>query len=63
MLNILPVTVQGSTPADNPAHVMVRLDADGTPLLARVTRYSHDRLEVTPGLRLWAQIKAVSLLV
>lgn len=63
MLNILPVTVQGSTPADNPAHVMVRLDADGTPLLARVTRYSHDRLELTPGLRLWAQIKAVSLLV
>ncbi|CAM3760274.1 Molybdenum import ATP-binding protein ModC 1 [Bordetella sputigena] len=63
MLNILPVTVRGSTPADNPAHVMVRLDADGTPLLARVTRYSHDRLELAPGLRLWAQIKAVSLLV
>ncbi|CAM3961726.1 molybdenum ABC transporter ATP-binding protein [Bordetella bronchialis] len=62
MLNILPVTVQGSTPADNPAHVMVRLDADGTSLLARITRYSHDRLEVAPGKRFWAQIKSVSLL-
>jgi molybdate transport system ATP-binding protein len=62
MLNVLPVRVQGSTPADNPAHVMVRLDADGTPLLARITRYSHDRLEVMPGKQLWAQIKSVSLL-
>jgi molybdate transport system ATP-binding protein len=62
MLNVLPVRVRGSTPADNPAHVMVRLDADGTPLLARITRYSHDRLEVAPGKQLWAQIKSVSLL-
>ncbi|AOB33625.1 molybdenum ABC transporter ATP-binding protein [Bordetella sp. H567] len=62
MLNVLPVQVQGSVSADNPAHVMVRLDADGTPLLARITRYSHDRLEVRPGKRLWAQIKSVSLL-
>jgi molybdate transport system ATP-binding protein len=62
MLNMLPVRVQGSTPADNPAHVMVRLDAHGTPLLARITRYSHDRLEVAPGKQLWAQIKSVSLL-
>jgi molybdate transport system ATP-binding protein len=62
MLNVLPVLVRGSTPAGNPAHVMVRLDADGTPLLARITRYSHDRLEVKAGKRLWAQIKSVSLL-
>lgn len=62
MLNVLAVRVQSSAPADNPAHVMVRLDAGGTPLLARITRYSHDRLEVQPGQRLWAQIKSVSLL-
>lgn len=62
MLNVLPVRVRNSAPADNPAHVMVRLDADGTPLLARITRYSHDRLQVGPGKQLWAQIKSVSLL-
>jgi molybdate transport system ATP-binding protein len=61
-LNVLPVRVMDSAPADNPAHVMVRLDADGTPLLARITRYSHDRLELAPGRQVWAQIKSVSLL-
>jgi molybdate transport system ATP-binding protein len=62
MLNVLPVRVQDSVPADNPAHVMLRLDADGTSLLARITRYSYDRLELTPGKRVWAQIKSASLL-
>jgi molybdate transport system ATP-binding protein len=62
MLNVLPVCVEGSTPADNPAHVMVRLSADGTPLLARITRYSHDMLGLAPGKCVWAQIKSVSLL-
>jgi molybdate transport system ATP-binding protein len=62
ILNILPVRVLDSVPAANPAHVMVRLDADGTPLLARITRYSHDQLALAPGKRVWAQIKSVSLL-
>ncbi|CPQ41960.1 molybdenum transport ATP-binding protein [Bordetella pertussis] len=38
------------------------LDADGTPLLARITRYSRDRLALAPEMQAWAQIKAVSLL-
>jgi molybdate transport system ATP-binding protein len=62
MLNVLPARVDSSVPADNPAHVMVRLNADGTPLLARITRYSHDQLALAPGMRVWAQIKSVSLL-
>ena len=62
ILNRLPVSVVGVTVAENPNHVIVRLDADGTPLLARITRYSSDRLALAPGMRLWAQIKAASLL-
>ena len=41
---------------------LVRLDADGTPLLARITRFSRDQLQLHPGQRLWAQIKAVAVL-
>jgi len=62
ILNRLPVTVINEVPADNVAHVLVRLDAQGTPLLARITRYSRDQLNLHPGQRLWAQIKSVALL-
>jgi molybdate transport system ATP-binding protein len=62
ILNRLPVTVTGEAAADNIAHVMVRLDADGTPLLARITRYSRDQLQLHPGQQLWAQIKSVAVL-
>jgi molybdate transport system ATP-binding protein len=62
ILNRLPVTVVEEVPADNVAHVLVRLDAQGTPLLARITRYSRDQLNLHPGQPLWAQIKSVALL-
>ena len=62
ILNRLPVTVVSTAPADNGAHVMVRLDACGTPLLARITRFSFDQLQIHPGQPLWAQIKAVAVL-
>jgi molybdate transport system ATP-binding protein len=62
ILNRLPVTVVSEMGADNTAHVLVRLDAAGTPLLARITRYSRDQLNVHPGQQLWAQIKAVAVL-
>jgi len=60
--NLLPATVTEIADADTPAHVLVRLDAGGTPLIARITRRSLDHLGVTPGQPLWAQIKAVALL-
>ncbi|ATE61450.1 molybdenum ABC transporter ATP-binding protein [Thauera sinica] len=60
--NLLPVTVAGVADADTPAHVLVRLDAQGTPLLARITRRSCDQLGVAPGRPMWAQIKTVALL-
>ncbi|RON69208.1 molybdenum ABC transporter ATP-binding protein [Pseudomonas fluorescens] len=62
ILNRLPVTVISEQAADNTAHVLIRLDAGGTPLLARITRYSRDQLGVHPGQQLWAQIKAVAVL-
>src|SRR5450830_1884856 len=62
ILNRLPVTVIQEIAADNNAHVLVRLDAAGTPLLARITRYSRDQLQLVPGQTLWAQIKAVAVL-
>ncbi|QQD56304.1 molybdenum ABC transporter ATP-binding protein [Pseudomonas fluorescens BBc6R8] len=62
ILNRLPVTVTEEIPADNAAHVLVSLDAAGTPLLARITRYSRDQLQLHPGQPLWAQIKAVAVL-
>ena len=62
VLNRLPVTVVSEMAADNSAHVLVRLDAAGSPLLARITRYSRDHLNLHPGQRLWAQIKAVAVL-
>ncbi|QYY79455.1 molybdenum ABC transporter ATP-binding protein [Pseudomonas germanica] len=62
ILNRLPVTVVSEQSADNAAHVLIRLDVGGTPLLARITRYSRDQLGVHPGQHLWAQIKAVAVL-
>jgi molybdate transport system ATP-binding protein len=62
ILNRLPVTVISEIAADNRAHVLVRLDAAGTPLLARITRYSRDQLRLYPGQHLWAQIKSVAVL-
>ncbi|RON54377.1 molybdenum ABC transporter ATP-binding protein [Pseudomonas frederiksbergensis] len=62
ILNRLPVTVISELGADNAAHVLIRLNAGGTPLLARITRYSRDQLGIHPGQALWAQIKAVAVL-
>ncbi|WP_097190972.1 molybdenum ABC transporter ATP-binding protein [Caballeronia arationis] len=62
VLNVLPATVVAMEPAADPAQMMVRLDIDGTPLLSRITRYSYDHLGLHVGARVWAQVKAVSLL-
>ncbi|MGY6214828.1 molybdenum ABC transporter ATP-binding protein [Methylolobus aquaticus] len=62
ILNILPATVLDLAPLDSPAHVLVRLEANGSPLLARITRRSSHALGLAPGRPVWAQIKAVALL-
>ena len=61
ILNRLPVTINALAEAAHTAHVLVSLDADGTPLLARITRYSAEQLGIAPGLKVWAQIKSVAV--
>src|SRR5690606_28304882 len=62
ILNLLPARVVEEFPAANPAHVLVRLDVEGVPMLARITRFSRDQLGLCPGQSIWAQIKSVALL-
>lgn len=62
ILNILAAEVVGTAATESPAHVLVRLQVNGTPLLARITRRSSNNLGIAPGLPVWAQVKAVALL-
>ena len=62
ILNQLRASVTAVWPANSTAHVIVKLDAGGTPLLARITRRSHDQLGLEAGKPVWAQVKAAALL-
>ena len=53
--------VLATSPAEHPAHALVRLDAGGSEIVARITRRSHDLLQLAPGMPVWAQIKSVVL--
>jgi molybdate transport system ATP-binding protein len=61
ILNVLPTTIEQLTDDTHPALALVRLNAGGVPLVARITRRSAARLALCPGLNVWAQIKAVAL--
>ncbi len=62
VLNILPATVETLSSIFG-GQMQVRLDVAGTSLLARISQQSADRLGLQPGVPVWAQIKAVALLV
>jgi molybdate transport system ATP-binding protein len=62
ILNALPVTVTELAPDAHPALRLVRISAQGVPLLARLTARSAATLELVPGASVWAQIKAVALI-
>ena len=62
ILNLLPATVTELAPTDTPAHLLVRLDVGGNPLLARITRYSCEQLGLRVGEGVWAQVKSVAVL-
>ncbi len=62
ILNVLPATVAEIAPTRSPAQVLLRLDLGGTALLARITRYSLERLSLQPGSQVWAQLKSVAVL-
>ena len=58
--NILPATILGFDPAPQPQEVFVRLSIGPSPLLARLTRDSVERLGLAPGRAVFAVLKAVS---
>ena len=60
ILNVLAATVT-ELGEDGPTGVLVRLEAGGVPLLARITRKSRDQLGLEPGTAVYAQIKSVAL--
>jgi molybdate transport system ATP-binding protein len=59
-LNILPGIVAEIGPRDGPI-VQVRVDCAGEALIARLTRYSVERLGLAPGTPVFALIKSVAL--
>jgi molybdate transport system ATP-binding protein len=61
ILNRVAVVIEAFADARHPAHLLLRLDAGGTPLLARITRRSRDQLGLHEGQQVWAQIKTVAL--
>ena len=62
ILNILPARIVDFSDAEDPAQTVVRLDAGGDPLLARITRRSAAELNLAPGTQLFAQVKGVALM-
>jgi molybdate transport system ATP-binding protein len=61
ILNIFPATIDQVTGA-GPAQLMVRLNAGGVPILARITRKSAANLAIEPGKQVFAQVKSIALL-
>ena len=59
--NHLPCVVEQLAPEAGGHQVLVRLQAQGMPVLARLTARAVEQLQLRPGLAVWAQIKAVSL--
>jgi molybdate transport system ATP-binding protein len=59
-LNILPGVIAERGPSEGPI-IQVRVDCNGEALLARVTRYSAERLGLVEGARVFALVKSVAL--
>lgn len=59
-LNILSGVVAEMRAGEGPI-VEIRLDCSGEPLLARLTRYSVERLALAPGTPIYALVKTVAL--
>jgi molybdate transport system ATP-binding protein len=58
-LNVLPGVVADIGPRDTPV-VEVQVDCNGEALVARLTRYSAEQLDLAPGVRVFAVVKGVS---
>ncbi len=59
--NVLEAGIIGIHEDTDPANRLLRLDVGGTVILSRVTWRSVERLQLTPGMRVFAQVKSVAL--
>jgi molybdate transport system ATP-binding protein len=62
ILNIVPARVLELGSTETPGHVLVKLDVQGTPLLARITTRSCRLLQIEAGRSVWAQVKSVAVM-
>jgi molybdate transport system ATP-binding protein len=62
IMNTFPATVTTQADDTHPALTLIKLDASGTPVLARLTKRSAANLQLEAGLPIWAQVKAVALI-
>jgi len=62
IINALPARIVSLGGDAHPALALVKLDVDGTPVLARLTQRSADQLGLAPGQHVWIQVKAVALM-
>jgi molybdate transport system ATP-binding protein len=62
ILNVIAATIVERAELPGGAQCLVRLDAGGTPLLARITARSWRQLALAPGRPVWAQVKTAALL-
>ena len=62
ILNVMPAQVIAMTDTETPAHVLVRLQVGGVPLLSRISRRSWKALQLASGIPVWVQIKSAALL-
>jgi molybdate transport system ATP-binding protein len=58
-LNVIPAVVAEIGPLDGPS-VEIKLDCSGEALVARLTRYSVERLSLRTGTPVFAIVKSVS---
>lgn len=62
VLNVLPARIDELAPAPRqPSQMLVRLDVQGSSVLARVTRKSVESLQLREGTDVWALVKGVAL--
>ncbi len=61
ILNVLPATVTALA-HDNAGQTLIRLDLNGTPLLAHITYKSAMQLALNQGMRVFVQIKATAII-
>ena len=59
-LNVFPATLVEIGQAHG-ASIDVKLDCNGCPMLAKLTRYSFDHMLLSPGVRVFALIKSVAI--